>query len=419
MSVETPTIETNAENLWRLETPGADQWARTVRPDDSARKKYFMVSCDTHLQPPPKLFHERIDERFKPLLPRLEVRDGVRYMVHGETGAADRLVESQFEGEDLVRSKAGAAFRGDSDSGFGDFTPIAQRIADQDLDGVDAEVIFPNGPALLMWASMNAEFVAAQCAIWNDWAMELCRPELGRSSPAAAIPTIDVDLAVAEVERVAKLGYRVLTFPNKPFWGPEDGKKHSYNHPMYDRLWAAVQDHNLPITFHAATGKDPRAVRGLGGAIINYVVHGCMTVVEPAVTLCASGVIERFPGVRFALIEGNAGWVPWMLDMMDEAHLKHHFWIRPKLKELPSTYFRTNGAATFGEDRSALLAAEPFGLEDNLLWANDYPHHEGSWPHSAEAVERIFGGLREDTRAKLLGLNAARFFGFEVPERYL
>jgi predicted TIM-barrel fold metal-dependent hydrolase len=341
----------------------------------------------------------------------------MRFMVHGEDGQADRLVESDFQGEDLVRSKAGAAFRGDS-GGFGDFTSLDQRIQDQIQDGVDAEVIFPNGPALLMWAGRNVEFIDAQCRIWNDWSIEYCRPQLSRCAPAAAVPTINVDAAIAEVKRVAKLGFRVLTLPNKPFWGPEDGKSPSYNHPDYNRLWDVIQDHDLAMTFHAATGKDPRAVRGYGGAVINYVVHGCMTVVEPAVTLCSSGVIERFPKLRFALIEGNAGWVPWMLDMMDEGYRKHHFWARPKLKELPSTYFRVAGAATIAEDKSALTQVEPFGLENNLLWANDFPHHEGSWPHSAQAIERIFGNLREDTRAKILGLNAARFFGFEVPAAY-
>ena len=162
MSIVGRKIETNPENRWRLETPGAIGWARTARPDQPGKKKYFMVSCDTHLQPPGKLFHERIDERFRHLLPRIEVRDGMRFMVHGEDGQADRLVDSEFQGEDLVRSKAGAAFRGDSDSGFGDFTPLEQRIQDQILDGVDAEVIFPNGPALLMWAGRNVEFIAGQ-----------------------------------------------------------------------------------------------------------------------------------------------------------------------------------------------------------------------------------------------------------------
>jgi predicted TIM-barrel fold metal-dependent hydrolase len=58
-------------------------------------------------------------------------------------------------------------------------------------------------------------------------------------------------------------------------------------------------------------------------------------------------------------------------------------------------------------------------LEDNFMWANDYPHHEGSWPHSAEAIERTLGErVSERARAKLLGLNAARAFRFEIPERY-
>lgn len=411
----TATIETNPENLWRLETPGDAGWERTVRPGAQSRKKYFIISCDTHLQAPAKLFHERIDEKFRHLLPRVEVRDGERFMVRPETGDAERLVESELHGEDLVRSKSGAAFRGDTDSDYGDFTPVAHRIADQQRDGVDAELIFPNGPALLIWASKHVDFVAAQCGVWNDWLMEQCREDLARCNPAAAIPTLDVDASIAEVERVAKLGYRVLTFPTVPFWGSADGTKPNYNHKDYDRLWAAIQDHDLPIAFHCATGKDPRAVRGQGGAIINYVVHGCMPVVEPAVTLCASGIIERFPRLRFGIVEGNAGWLPWMLDMMDEAYLKHHFWARPKLKELPSVYFRTNGAATVCEDRSALLMVEPYGLEDNLMWANDYPHHEGTWPHSAAAIERQMGHLREDTRARILGLNAARHFNFEVP----
>jgi predicted TIM-barrel fold metal-dependent hydrolase len=374
-----------------------------------------MVTCDTHLQAPPKLFHERIGAEFHHLLPRMELRDGVRYMVHGESGQADRLVDSELHGEDLVRSKAGAAFRGDSDAGFGEFTSLDRRIADHIRDGVDAEVIFPNGPALLMFAGRNVPFIAAQCRAWNDWSLEYCAPHKSRCMPAAAIPAIDVDAAIAEVHRAAKLGHRVLTLPNSPVWGSDDPDLHNYNHPDYDRLWAVIQDHDLPITFHAATGKDPRAVRGRGGAVINYALHGCLPVAEPAAMLCASGVIEEFPKLRFAVVEGNAGWLPWMLDMMDEAYRKHHFWTRPKLKELPSTYFHTNGAATLTEDRSALLLAEPYGLEDNLLWANDYPHHEGTWPHSAEAIERNMGHLREESRAKILGLNAARLFGFEIP----
>jgi len=57
-------------------------------------------------------------------------------------------------------------------------------------------------------------------------------------------------------------------------------------------------------------------------------------------------------------------------------------------------------------------------LTDNFCWANDYPHHEGTFPHSAAAIEGERGGRREESRAKILGLNAARLFKFDVPERF-
>jgi predicted TIM-barrel fold metal-dependent hydrolase len=103
---------------------------------------------------------------------------------------------------------------------------------------------------------------------------------------------------------------------------------------------------------------------------------------------------------------------------MDEAYLKHRFWVRPKLAKLPSEYFRLHGFASFGEDRPGLDLAEPCHLVDNLMWANDYPHHEGTWPHSAEAIERTMGHLTDSARAKILGLNAAKLFRFTVPQGY-
>jgi len=89
-------------------------------------------------------------------------------------------------------------------------------------------------------------------------------------------------------------------------------------------------------------------------------------------------------------------------------------WALPKLKHLPSEYFKMHGAASFQEDPVGLDVGVKYGLVDNYLWANDYPHHEGSWPHSAQAIERQMGNLTEEVRAKILGLNAARIFKFDV-----
>jgi predicted TIM-barrel fold metal-dependent hydrolase len=89
------------------------------------------------------------------------------------------------------------------------------------------------------------------------------------------------------------------------------------------------------------------------------------------------------------------------------------------MKQLPSEYYRSNCFASFGEDKAAIALLDEFDLGGNLMWANDYPHHEGSWPHSAEAIERTFGSaVKEEARAQLLGLNAARCFRIDVPDRY-
>jgi hypothetical protein len=86
---------------------------------------------------------------------------------------------------------------------------------------------------------------------------------------------------------------------------------------------------------------------------------------------------------------------------------------------LPSEYFKRQGFATFQEDAAGLDLALRHDLVPNFMWANDYPHHEGSWPHSAEAIERTMGELDDASRAKILGLTAAEIFKIPIPERYL
>ena len=412
-------VEVNSENMWRLETPGgSENWNKS--PYAKADDKYFMISCDTHLSPPAKLFHERMDSKFHSRLARVEVDgDGVKWMVGLENGRREKIYEAPMEGEDKYRSVAGGSRSNTATPGIVDDTAIRLRIADQLADGVDGELIFPNGAGQFVFGTTDPEFCLALSRCYNDWAWELCGPYKDFCNPAATIPTIDVANAVSEIERVAKMGYRVLTLPCKPVFGPSDPSHTNYNHKDYDPMWAAIQDADLAFTFHVSTGRDPRTSRGAGGAVINYVIHSLLPTVEPMANICASGVLDRFPKLRFALIEAGIGWVAWALDAMDEAYLKHHFWTRPKLKHgLPSDYYRASGASTFSEDRSGLALVEDFNLVQNALWANDYPHHEGTWPHSAQAIERQMGHLKEETRAKLLGLNAARIFKFDIPQKY-
>jgi len=108
-----------------------------------------------------------------------------------------------------------------------------------------------------------------------------------------------------------------------------------------------------------------------------------------------------------------------MLEAMDEAYLKHHMWVRPKLEGLPSDYFRRQGFSSFQEDKAGLDLAREHNLVNNFLWANDFPHHEGSWPYSAQAIERMMVNLDDAERARILGLNSAELFRFPIPERFL
>jgi predicted TIM-barrel fold metal-dependent hydrolase len=388
-------VDTN--NSWRLDSPGCDGWPRTARPDDP--KRYLMISADCHANEPATLWQERMDAKYRDRLPRVEKGPAGAFFQVTEGFRPIRLRDVMFEGEDLERNKAGK-------------TP-EERLADHARDGVDAEIIFPN-KGLTMWATPDPVFSNAMCRAWNDWAWETFGPYNDRLSPLAAVATGDLGGAVAEIRRVAKMGFRGLTLPCKPVWGGHEAEHLNYNLPEMDPLWAVVEEVDLPVTFHVSTGRDPRAARGNGGAVINYVTHSLSPTMEPVANLCGSGVLERFPKLRFATIEAGIGWVPWALVAMDEAYRKHHMFVRPKLRQLPSEYFRERGFASFQEDAPGLALAREHRLVDSFLWANDYPHHEGTWPHSAAAIERQMRHLTDEERAKILGGNAARLFRFDV-----
>ena len=382
---------THNANAWRQSSPGIEGWEKTARP--GAANKHFMISADCHANEPYDFLSSRIDKKYHSRLPRMETDDkGDKWQITEGYRPIRIRFKQPLEGEDGLRNSSGA-------------NP-EDRLKDMAADGVDAEIIFPN-KGLAMWA--------AQCRCWNDWAWETFGSYNDRMSPVACLATGDMAGSIAEVERTAALGFRALTLPCKPVFGPHDARQPNYNLPMFDPLWAVIEETGLPITFHVSTGRDPRAATGNGGAVINYVSHSLAPTIEPVANLCASGVLERFPKIRFATIEAGIGWVAWVLTAMDEAYKKHHMWVQPKLQGLPSDYFRAHGFASFQEDEPGLHDAQIHDLTDNFMWANDYPHHEGTWPHSAAAIERTMNFLSEEERAKILGLNAARFFKFEVP----
>ncbi len=415
------TMTESPRNAWRLSTPGTDGWAGSAHPGDP--NKYLMISSDCHAQEPSAYLAEYIDPEFRERIPHIERRDdGSEYMVTEgnrpqlvKRGAQTATVQAQqsfekasdnrhnqdrMEPEDVLRNKSGLT--------------IEERIADQLADGIDIELIFPN-KGLLCWATPDPVFADAMCRAWNRWAYDWFGGadgwNGGMTRPLASIAAGDVELANAEAAWAAEHGFVGLCLGNSPIYGPKQWGNLEYNDPEFETFWALTSEAELPLTFHVSTGRDPRAVGGNGGAIINYVCHSMETTIEPLVQLITSGVFERHPELQAGMVESGIGFVPWLLETMDYAYRAHHFWVRPVIPELPSSYFKRNCFATFQEDHVGLGTAETYGVVDNVMWANDYPHHEGSWPHSAASIERQMAHLQEESRAKILGLNAKRVFG--------
>lgn len=380
----------------------------------STLQDFFVLSADSHVNEPMDLWTSRIEEQFKSRVPRIEVDEKGQKWMHQEGRRPSKIREAPrdatvdveaFKDKDSddrprLDRTAGAMFQK-----VGNFDD--RRYSDMDYDGIDAEIVFPN-KGLANWSSPDSALNVAMCRVYNDWAYETFK-DRPRSFPAACVAPADLEACVKEIERAAKMGFHSVMMP------PLVGKR-GYNDPAFDPVWAALSEANMPVLFHAGTGKDPRTASGNGGAILNYVVHAMNTVLEPVVQMCSSGVFDRFPKLRFATIEAGAGWVPYAMWAMDHGYDKHAFWVTPKLKYKPSEYFKMHGAASFQEDPIGIETRKWMGI-DSIMWGNDYPHIEGTWPHSKEVIDS-FGDITREETAKIIGLNAARIFNVEVPAAY-
>jgi predicted TIM-barrel fold metal-dependent hydrolase len=275
-------------------------------------------------------------------------------------------------------------------------------VQDLDADGVWGEVLYPT---IGLFAFMIPDGdLRIECArAYNSWLAETFAATSSRFAGAAIIPVQDVDVAVAEIERVASIGLRSVMLPMQ---APAESP---YNRADYDPLWAAAAAHGMPVSFHVGTGSNPVTERGPGGAVINYLEVG-LGAQRTLAYLAASGVLERHPALHVVMVECGAGWLAWAIERMDEAFEEHHWWVDPKLKETPGHYVRRQAHVTFGADASAIHNRTITGV-DTLLWASDYPHPEGTWPHTRETLDRLFSDVDARERDAIVGGTTAKLYG--------
>ncbi|MFO0997757.1 MAG: amidohydrolase family protein [Alphaproteobacteria bacterium] len=359
-----------------------------------------IISADSHVQEAPEIYKERLPKKFHDRVPHIEIRDGKRYrIVDGRKPRRLDVAETRETEEDRERE-----FRSDPTGG----RDIAKRLKDLDRDGIDAEVIYPND-SLSVYQSPDPEYQLAVARAYNDWIVEWFGGHRDRFAPVGVVPVSNIPEAVKEVQRVAKLGLRAVKVPIVANARP-------YNRPEYEPLWAALADAGIVLTFHSFTNdndqypEDWGEEEGFGGAL-SFMALSMAEGLQPVSYMISSGALERHPKLKMAVVESGAGWLAWLLYVLDEQVEKKHMWIRPRLKMKPSEYFKRQGYVTFSDDPMALKNIEFTGA-DCLMWGSDYPHDEGTFPNSRAVIERTFKGLSDSDRRKIVHDNAAKLYGF-------
>jgi predicted TIM-barrel fold metal-dependent hydrolase len=291
------------------------------------------------------------------------------------------------------------AFR---DPGY--YDPVA-RLAAMDRDGVEAEVLYSEVSAFRAFGLVKGDWRPISRA-FTEHLSEFAATDPKRLLVSYQVPIIDIDYAVAEVQRLAGLGARSVHLPNFPSeFGLPD-----YHETMYDPLWAALQETGISISHHLGNRvwlydvfrRDPTPQAGIFTAL------PALALAESIAWWILTGTLERFPDLQIVFVEPGLYWLPGFLDGLDrKAEGAYRF---PGLRLKPSEYFHRNMAATFMDDEVGLAQRHLVGLE-NILWSTDFPHPATTWPNSREIVARQFAEVPDDERELICSGNAARIYG--------
>jgi len=368
--------------------------------------EYKIISADDHIVEPPDTWQARVPAKLRERAPKI---------IHTDDGDAWQIDGVRFRPLG-VDSQAGKKFEDYRSSGEtfqtirrGGFDPV-ERIKDMEIDGVDAQVLFPNC-GLRTFAIADLELQAACLRAYNDFVSEFCSHDPARLIGIGLVPTDDIEEAQREIRRIAKLpGMRGIMLPTFPRGEP-------LNSAAYDPVWALAEDLDLPVHIHLRTGA-PAAVDTVRSEKIR--AAECVTLntatlanYEALTRIIFSGVLQRHPRLKFASVEGGIGWLAYFLEKSDRTYRRHRFWTKLDLPLLPSEYFHRQVLATFIEDRAGLVISKLIG-PGNLMWSSDYPHTDTTWPHSHKYIEDTFAGVSEDDRHLMLRDNAARLYKLSI-----
>jgi len=385
-------------------------------------KEYRLISSDGHLEVRPERWTHRVPAKYRDRAPR---------SVQLPDGSDGVLIEGQpLQEANFLDLRAGRAegqwqpFGIKVEDAAGTGSP-EQRVREQDMDGLDAEVLFAAmvaGPVL--WRNIaHDEVYKSVIRAYNDWlAEEYCVVAPDRLIGLGVIPWTNVDDAIAEMEHCAKQGLKGVVMGVLP-------SAKGYPTPEDDRFWAAAVAMDMPLTVHVAfnrTGprasqptfkypkEEPEVMRRIRRPFLEWVANFGLTPALSVTQLILSGVFDRFPTLKIFMAETRLGWVPFWLESADLWFERHHGWAEDLLgfkpiKRRPSEYAREHISWSIQYERVAIELRHHVGV-DRVMFATDFPHIECEWPNSRSFLDKLYADVPEDERSRIWAKNAIEYF---------
>ena len=372
-----------------------------------AKSGFKVLDSDMHILEPPDLWQRFIDSKFKDYAPR-GTTDHVRdlRMVGPDGQAWGRPVDPPPEtipppGHIFHRNQQ--LFKPHMERGWS----AQVQLEAMDEEGIDLAVLYPSrGLNALSIPDMESEFASAIARAYNNWLYEFCQADPSKLMGAGMVSVFNIDDAISEAQRCVKqLGFRAV------FLRANIVNGHNWHDPYYEPLWSALEELNVPLGFHESNTSAGRQVGDQFGYdfMLRHTFSHPFEQMLAVGSFCGGGVLARHPSLRVAFLEGNCGWLPFLLWRLDEHWEMFGDQWAPELKNPPSFYFKRQGYASVEADEEPVKYAVDFVGNDRLVFSTDFPHVDTKYP---KAVERFLQlPLGEEDKRKILWDNCAAYYG--------
>ena len=366
-----------------------------------------LISGDDHMDMcyvPKDLWQSRVPQKWRSEAPEVVTLDNGRPMWVKEGRAWGSWGSKKADGRKVPFDAAGL----EEEPEPGVFRPSSPkyRLADMDMDNLYAQVMYN----FVDWRFEDQELKSECLTAFNSWMAEFCSADPDRLIGLAVLPSHDSARAVDELHRTIELGLRGAQFD-------VFGATVPIYDATWDPLWSAAEESGTVISVHIGFGgalpprgplAPPQTHRGWHLPAAAAVM--CMQLATVLSDVTMSGMLERHPNLKFVLGESSIGWIPFVLERLDFEcdNYREHTDELPAMK--PSEQFRRNIYCTF-QDEEVGVGLIPYIGEDNVMWAADYAHADGTFPHSVESVERIFANYPEALKVKATHDTAGRLYG--------